>query len=117
MYKRQELFNDDVIKQLNVVFSRMARPLTLQLQLDETKTSSDLKAFITELVRLSDGKLDMIEDKVGKIAPNGRGEFDVNDSLPFAAPLVSIMVRDDAGMLVPTGLTFHGVPDVYKRQS
>lgn len=104
------VFNDDVIKQLNVVFSRMARPLTLQLQLDETKTSSDLKAFITELVRLSDGKLDMIEDKVGKIAPNGRGEFDVNDSLPFAAPLVSIMVRDDAGMLVPTGLTFHGVP-------
>ena len=104
------VFNDDVIKQLNVVFSRMERPVTLQLQLDNTATSEQLKAFIGELVRLSAGKLDMVEETAGDLENSGRGAFDVNEPLPAATPMVRMMVRDDAGMLVPTGLVFHGVP-------
>lgn len=104
------VFNDAMIKQLNVVFSRMSRPVTLQLQLDGTSSSDQLKAFIGELVRLSDGRLDTVEERVEDLRADGRGEFDAAQPLPPATPLVRMLVRDDAGMLVPTGLAFHGVP-------
>ena len=54
------VFTDDVVAQLNVVFARMERTVTLQLQLDRTELSHQLQSFIDELVSLSDGKLESI---------------------------------------------------------
>ncbi|PAU67415.1 FAD-dependent oxidoreductase [Bifidobacterium criceti] len=111
------IFDDDVRAQLTMVFSRMARPVTLQLQLDDTPLSVELDAFIDELVSLSDGKLGKVADHVGRIDEHGRGAFDASQPLPFAAPVVSVLVRNDDGELIPTGISFHGVPSGHEFNS
>lgn len=103
-------FDDDVRTQLAMVFARMEKPVTLQLQLDDTPLSVELRAFVDELVRLGGGKLAMMADRVERVDEHGRGVFNASLPLPFAAPVVSLLVRNDAGDLVPTGIAFHGVP-------
>ncbi len=104
------VFTNDVIAQLRVVFARMERPVTLQLQLDRTELSHQLQSFIDELVSLSDGKLESISETVEELSANGRGAVDYDRPLPYATPMVRLMVRDDSGMLQSTGIAFHGVP-------
>ena len=55
--KPGELFSDTTKQQLNVVFNRMSRPVTLALELDDTPLSTELRGFIDALVALSGGKL------------------------------------------------------------
>ena len=100
-----------------MVFSRMAQPATLQLQLDGTPLSVELDAFTDELVSLSGGKLAKVADHVGRIDEHGRGAFDASQPLPFAAPVVSVLVRNGEGELVPTGIAFHGVPSGHEFNS
>lgn len=104
------VFTDDVVAQLNVVFARMERTVTLQLQLDRTELSHQLQSFIDELVSLSDGKLESISETVEELSANGRGAVDYDRPLPYATPMVRLIVRDDSGMLQSTGIAFHGVP-------
>ena len=104
------VFTDDVVAHLNVVFARMERTVTLQLQLDRTELSHQLQSFIDELVSLSDGKLESISETVEELSANGRGAVDYDRPLPYATPMVRLMVRDDSGMLQSTGIAFHGVP-------
>lgn len=104
------IFTPDVIAQLDVVFGRMARTVTLQLQLDDTPVSQQLQSFITELVDLSHGQLEVISETVSNVDAQGRGIFDPTQPLPFATPMVRLLVRNDTGELEPTGLAFHGVP-------
>lgn len=111
------IFDDDVRAQLAMVFSRMAQPATLQLQLDGTPLSVELDAFTDELVSLSGGKLAKVADHVGRIDEHGRGAFDASQPLPFAAPVVSVLVRNGEGELVPTGIAFHGVPSGHEFNS
>ena len=111
------IFDDDVRAQLAMVFSRMAQPATLQLQLDSTPLSVELDAFTDELVSLSGGKLAKVADHVGRIDEHGRGAFDASQPLPFAAPVVSVLVRNGEGELVPTGIAFHGVPSGHEFNS
>lgn len=58
--KPGELFSDAIKQQLNVVFGRMTRPITLALELDNTPLSAELQGFIGEMVALSDGKLNSV---------------------------------------------------------
>lgn len=48
------LFDQNMLAQLNTVFSRMAAPLVLNLELDEQPTSMELKHYIEELASLTD---------------------------------------------------------------
>lgn len=111
------IFDDDVRAQLAMVFSRVAQPATLQLQLDGTPLSVELDAFTDELVSLSGGKLEKVSDHVGRIDEHGRSAFDASQPLPFAAPVVSVLVRNGKGELVPTGIAFHGVPSGHEFNS
>ena len=77
-----------MLAQLNTVFSRMARPLRLKLELDQRPVSGELRGYMEELVKLTD-KLTL---------EIGEGGED--------APCVKVC-REDGGW---TGLAFHGVP-------
>ena len=83
------LFTADMLAQLDTVFSRMESSLQLELYLDDTPLSRELKAFMEELCALTD-RLSVREEKE-------RSE---------AAPCVRIC-REDGSW---TGLAFHGVP-------
>ena len=82
------LFDDGMLAQLNTVFGRMASPLILKLELDDRPVSAELKAYMEELVKLTD-KLTL---------RLGEGGTD--------APCVRIIKADGTD----TGLAFHGVP-------
>ena len=82
------LFDDGMLAQLNTVFGRMASPLILKLELDDRPVSAELKAYMEELVKLTD-KLTL---------RLGEGGMD--------APCVRILKADGTD----TGLAFHGVP-------
>lgn len=71
--KPGELFSDAIKQQLNVVFGRMTRPVTLALELDDTPLSAELQGFVGEMVALSGGKLNSVSvDAAGLItAVNG----------------------------------------------
>ncbi len=69
-----------------------------------------MQSFIDELVSLSDGKIESISETVEELSANGRGAVDYDRQLPYATPMVRLMVRDDYGMLQSTGIEFHGVP-------
>ena len=84
-----ELFTEEMVKQLDAVFSRMESPLLLKLSLDDRPVSEELKSFITALVALSN-KLEM----------------KIDDRQEAFAPCVEICREDGT----PTGLAFHGVP-------
>lgn len=103
--KPGELFSDATRQQLNVVFGRMSRPVTLALELDDTPLSTELRGFIDALVALSGGKLkSTVDDGEYEKDDTGRAVFDVDSVLPAARPCVRMVVDGE-----PTGLAFHGV--------
>lgn len=111
--KSSELFSDATRQQLNVVFSRMSRPVTLALELDDTPLSTELRRFIDALVALSGGKLkSTVVDGEYKKDDTGRAVFDVDSVLPAARPCVRMVVDGE-----PTGLAFHGVPSGHEFNS
>ena len=111
--KPGELFSDATRQQLNVVFGRMSRPVTLALDLDDTPLSTELRGFIDALVALSGGKLkSTVVDGEYKKDNTGRAVFDVDSVLPAARPCVRMVVDGK-----PTGLAFHGVPSGHEFNS
>ena len=85
-------FSQDIINQLNTVFSKMERKLQLELHLDSRPVSQELENYMTELAKYTD-KLTVHES-----APSA----DTGASLPF------VDVLTESGE--QTGLAFHGVP-------
>ena len=111
--KPGELFSDATRQQLNVVFGRMSRPVTLALELDDTPLSTELQGFIDALVALSGGKLkSTVDDGEYEKDDTGRAVFDVDSVLPAARPCVRMVVDGE-----PTGLAFHGVPSGHEFNS
>ena len=111
--KSSELFSDATRQQLNVVFGRMSRPVTLALELDDTPLSTELRGFIDALVALSGGKLkSTVDDGEYEKDDTGRAVFDVDSVLPAARPCVRMVVSGE-----PTGLAFHGVPSGHEFNS
>nr|WP_278754120.1 FAD-dependent oxidoreductase [Bifidobacterium catenulatum] len=111
--KPGELFSDATRQQLNVVFGRMSRPVTLALELDDTPLSTELRGFIDAMVALSDGKLkSVVVDGEYEKDDTGRAVFDVEHVLPAARPCVRMVVDGK-----PTGLAFHGVPSGHEFNS
>ena len=111
--KPGELFSDATRQQLNVVFGRMSRPVTLALELDDTPLSTELRGFIDALVALSGGKLkSTVDDGECEKDDTGRAVFDVDSVLPAARPCVRMVVDGE-----PTGLAFHGVPSGHEFNS
>lgn len=82
------LFDSQMLSQLNAVFSRMASPLVLRLELDERPVSAELRRYMEELTKLTD-KLTL------QIRNSGAD-----------APCVRVLKADGSD----TGLAFHGVP-------
>jgi len=97
-----------------VVFGRMARTVTLRLDLDDSALSAQLDGFIGDLVLLSDGKLAVERHTVEKTAQSAYNPADV---LPQALPCVRMCVPDANGSPQPTGLAFHGVPSGHEFNS
>ena len=111
--KPGELFSGATRQQLNVVFSRMSRPVTLVLELDDTPLSTELQGFIDAMVALSGGKLkSVVVDGKYEKDDMGRAVFDVEHVLPAARPCVRMVVDGK-----PTGLAFHGVPSGHEFNS
>lgn len=111
--KPGELFSDTTKQQLNVVFNRMSRLVTLALELDDTPLSTELRGFIDAMVALSDGKLkSVVVDGEYEKDDTGRAVFDVEHVLPAARPCVRMVVDGK-----PTGLAFHGVPSGHEFNS
>ena len=111
--KPGELFSDATRQQLNVVFGRMSRPVTLALELDDMPLSTELRGFIDALVALSGGKLkSTVDDGEYEKDDTGRAVFDVDSVLPAARPCVRMVVDGE-----PTGLAFHGVPSGHEFNS
>ena len=111
--KPGELFSDTTKQQLNVVFNRMSRPVTLALELDDTPLSTELRGFIDALVALSGGKLkSTVDDGEYEKDDTGRAVFDVEHVLPAARPCMRMVVDGE-----PTGLAFHGVPSGHEFNS
>lgn len=111
--KPGELFSDATRQQLNVVFGRMSRPVTLALELDDTPLSTELRGFIDALIALSGGKLkSTVDDGEYEKDDTGRAVFDVDSVLPAARPCVRMVVDGE-----PTGLAFHGVPSGHEFNS
>ena len=101
--KPGELFSDATRQQLNVVFGRMSRPVTLALELDDTPLSTELRGFIDALVALSGGKLkSTVDDGEYEKDDTGRAVFDVDSVLPAARPCVRMVVHG-----VPSGHEFN----------
>ena len=82
------LFDENMLAQLNTVFSRMANPLVLKLTLNDSPVSAELKGYMEELARHTD-KLKVEVDNGGEDAPCVR------------------VFRADGTW---SGLAFHGVP-------
>ena len=96
-----------------MVFSRMFRPVTLALELDDTPLSTELQGFIDAMVALSGGKLkSVVVDGKYEKDDTGRAVFDVEHVLPAARPCVRMVVDGK-----PTGLAFHGVPSGHEFNS
>lgn len=85
------LFDADMRAQLDAVFARMAKPLSLRLHLDDRAVSDELAAYMEELASLTD-KLSVERTDT---STGDTGE------LPYVE-----VCRNGA----PTGLAFHGVP-------
>ena len=101
--KPGELFSDATRQQLNVVFGRMSRPVTLALELDDTPLSTELRGFIDALVALSGGKLkSTVDDGEYEKDDTGRAVFDVDSVLPAARPCVRMVVDGE-----PSGHEFN----------
>ena len=87
-----DIFSQDIVNQLNVVFSRMEGNLQLDLHLDSRPVSQELKGYMTELEKYTD-KLTVQESNSAS---------DSVSLLPFVEVLTASGEK--------TGLAFHGVP-------
>lgn len=86
-----QLFDANMLAQLNTVFGRMSSSLTLKLYLDERPVSAELRGYMEELTGLTDKlSLEIVADAVET----------------EERPCVHIY-REDGSW---TGLAFHGVP-------
>ncbi|MBQ7839791.1 MAG: FAD-dependent oxidoreductase [Lachnospiraceae bacterium] len=83
-----DLFDANMLTQLNTVFSRMASPLILKLGLDDSPVSAELRGYMEELAKLTD-KLTV--------------EITADSE---ETPYVKVCRTDGSW----TGLAFHGVP-------
>ena len=90
-HESDSVFTPEMRRQLDTVFSRMARPLRLTLYLDSRPVSAELESFISSLAEMTD-KLSM--------------QVAQRDASSEIAPCVQICLADGT----PTGLAFHGVP-------
>ncbi|MBE5799816.1 MAG: FAD-dependent oxidoreductase [Clostridiales bacterium] len=90
-HEGDSVFTPEMRRQLDTVFSRMARPLRLTLYLDSRPVSAELESFISSLAEMTD-KLSM---QVAR-----------RDASSEMAPCVQICLADGT----PAGLAFHGVP-------
>ena len=87
-----DIFSQDIVNQLNVVFSRMEGNLQLDLHLDSRPVSQELKGYMTELEKYTD-KLTVQESN------------SASDSVALL-PFVEVLTASGE----KTGLAFHGVP-------
>lgn len=110
--KASGFFNEAIRKQLDVVFGRMARPVTLRLELDGSPLSAQLEGFIGELASLGGGKI-----AVERHTAASDAAYDPAGVLPEALPCVRMCVADGDGVPQPTGLAFHGVPSGHEFNS
>ena len=85
------IFSQNIVNQLNVVFSKMEGKLQLHLHLDSRPVSQELKSYVTELEKYTD-KLSVYEYPDAASA----------SFLPFVEVLTVTGKK--------TGLAFHGVP-------
>ena len=83
------LFSEDMLEQLNVVFSKLEAPLILSLKLDASSVSEELKEYIHELAKLTD-------------------RLTVEETYGEESELPCVEVLRENGEY--TGLAFHGVP-------
>ncbi|MCL2471156.1 MAG: thioredoxin family protein, partial [Propionibacteriaceae bacterium] len=88
-------FTAEIRDQLTPLFARMESSIELRAVLDDRPISAELKAFLTDLVSLSD-----------------RLSLTISDEASDTAPSVSVW-RDGK----PTGMAFHGVPGGHEFQS
>ena len=86
------IFSQDIINQLKVVFSRMEGKLQLELHLDSRSVSEELKRYMMELKNYTD-----------KLVVQ---EADVAEDEASVLPFVEVQTADGE----KTGLAFHGVP-------
>lgn len=86
-----ELFTAEMKTQLNAVFRRMSRSLTLMLYLDNRPISNELENYMNTLASLTDKLTVKVADR---------------SSSSDIAPCVKICTDDGT----ETGLAFHGVP-------
>ena len=86
------IFSQDIISQLKVVFSRMEGKLQLELHLDSGSVSEELKRYMMELKNYTD-----------KLVVQ---EADVAEDEASVLPFVEVQTADGE----KTGLAFHGVP-------
>jgi len=86
-----ELFTAEIKSQLDAVFGRMARSLTLMLYLDNRPISNELENYMNTLASLTDKLTVEVADR---------------NSSSDIAPCVQICTDDG----IMTGLAFHGVP-------
>lgn len=83
------LFDADMVAQLNVIFDRMANPLVLKLSLDDRAVSKELKAYMDELAAMTSKlSVEVVNDEEKE------------------SPCVKVYRKDGSF----TGLAFHGVP-------
>lgn len=85
------LFSEEMKAQLNAVFGKMARPLILELSLDDRPVSEELKLYMETLASMTDRLT---------IRMSISGAEDSN------RPLVRVLLPDGT----KTGIAFHGVP-------
>ena len=90
-HESDSVFTPEMCRQLDTVFSRMARPLRLTLYLDSRPVSAELESFISSLAEMTDN----LSMQVAR-----------RDASSEMAPCVQICLADGT----PTGLAFHGVP-------
>lgn len=84
-----EIFDSDIVSQLETVFGKMKDNLTLKLYLDDRAVSEELKTYIEEMAKLTD-KL----------------KIEFADDIPAdEKPCVKIFKNN-----IYTGLAFHGCP-------
>ncbi|KAB7788770.1 FAD-dependent oxidoreductase [Bifidobacterium cebidarum] len=95
--KPGELFSAAIKQQLGVVFGRMARPVTLTLELDNTPLSTELQGFIGEMVALSGGKLNSVAVGADGLITAIDGES-APASLVVGEPLEVTLPADDAAL-------------------
>ncbi|MGM9606784.1 MAG: FAD-dependent oxidoreductase [Oscillospiraceae bacterium] len=85
------LFTAEMKEQLNGLFTRMARPLMLKLELDGRPVSAELEGYMNALAELTDKLTVEVADR---------------QASSETAPCVRICLADGT----ETGLAFHGVP-------